>query len=282
MLLVVKNWKCYPGSGQCNTPDSKVHGANTEPTWGRQDPSGLHVGHVNLAIWDGSYTRTSMKISLRIRGTGTNGNYYWMMAYVITLCQLFGLPIALNFQLSLPHLQTAHFFPKVWCTVQWSPSGFILFALITPKGTSRRLCWLTEQNPQQRTFPTLSLFGIQSPFKFWTWMMFCRYWWWHSSYVTDIYEFLFLYLAPLLMTGNRLGTKQTWAITRQTEVFSRLQWITLQQCVQYWPEPSSHHIETWHHHTRRFNAKWNTTQAMLDGGETWIWILGVWCETGPG
>ena len=136
--------------------------------------------------------------------------------------------------------------------------------------------------PQQRTFPTLSLFVLQSPFKFWIWMMFCRYWWWHSSYVTDIYEFLFWYLAPVLMTGNRLGTKQTWAITRQTEVFSHLQWTALQQCVQCWPEPPSHHIETRHHHTRRFNAKWNTTQAMLAGGETRIWILGAWCETGPG
>ena len=112
--------------------------------------------------------------------------------------------------------------------------------------------------------------------------MFCRYWCWHSSYVTDIYEFLFWYLAPLLMTGNRLGTKQTWAITRQTEVFSHLQWTALQQCVQCWPESPSHHIETRHHHTRRFNAKWNTSQAMLDGGETRIWILGAWCETGPG
>ena len=33
-------------------PDSKVHGANMGPTWGRQDPGGPHVGHVNLAIWD--------------------------------------------------------------------------------------------------------------------------------------------------------------------------------------------------------------------------------------
>ena len=31
-------------------PDSKLHGANVEPIWGRQDPGGLHVGH--LAIWD--------------------------------------------------------------------------------------------------------------------------------------------------------------------------------------------------------------------------------------
>ena len=34
-------------------PDSKVHGANTGPIWGRQDPNGPHVGPMNFAIWDG-------------------------------------------------------------------------------------------------------------------------------------------------------------------------------------------------------------------------------------
>ena len=33
-------------------PDSKIHGANVGPTWGRQDPGGPHDGHMNLAIWD--------------------------------------------------------------------------------------------------------------------------------------------------------------------------------------------------------------------------------------
>ena len=33
-------------------PDSKVHGAKMGPTWGRQDPGGPRVGHMNLAIWD--------------------------------------------------------------------------------------------------------------------------------------------------------------------------------------------------------------------------------------
>ena len=32
-------------------PDSKVHGANMGPTWGRQDPGGPHVGPMNLVIW---------------------------------------------------------------------------------------------------------------------------------------------------------------------------------------------------------------------------------------
>ena len=35
-----------------SAPDSKVHGANMGPIWGRQDPAGTHVGHMNFAIWD--------------------------------------------------------------------------------------------------------------------------------------------------------------------------------------------------------------------------------------
>ena len=33
-------------------PDSKIHGANMGPIWGRQDSGGPHVGPMNLAIWD--------------------------------------------------------------------------------------------------------------------------------------------------------------------------------------------------------------------------------------
>ena len=34
-----------------SVPDSKVHGANMGPIWGRQEPGGPHVGLMNLAIW---------------------------------------------------------------------------------------------------------------------------------------------------------------------------------------------------------------------------------------
>ena len=34
-----------------NHPDSKVHGANMGPIWGRQDPGEPHVGPMNFAIW---------------------------------------------------------------------------------------------------------------------------------------------------------------------------------------------------------------------------------------
>ena len=36
------------------SPDSKVHGANMGPIWGRQDPDGPHVGPMNFAIWEGA------------------------------------------------------------------------------------------------------------------------------------------------------------------------------------------------------------------------------------
>ena len=36
---------------QYRTPDSKVHGANTQPTWVLSFPGGPHVGPMNLAIW---------------------------------------------------------------------------------------------------------------------------------------------------------------------------------------------------------------------------------------
>ena len=38
--------------GHTDIPDSKVHGANMGPIWGRQDPGKPHAGPMNLDIWD--------------------------------------------------------------------------------------------------------------------------------------------------------------------------------------------------------------------------------------
>ena len=37
-----------------DNPDSKIHGANMGPIWGRQDPGGPHVGPMSFAIWEDS------------------------------------------------------------------------------------------------------------------------------------------------------------------------------------------------------------------------------------
>ena len=34
------------------TPDTKVHGFNMGPIWGRQDPGGPQDGPMDFAIWD--------------------------------------------------------------------------------------------------------------------------------------------------------------------------------------------------------------------------------------
>ena len=47
------------GHSSYTIPDSKVHGANMEPIWGRQDPGGLHVGPMNFAIWDCAMCKNS-------------------------------------------------------------------------------------------------------------------------------------------------------------------------------------------------------------------------------
>ena len=35
----------------CTDPDSKIHGTNMGPIWGRQDPGGPHVDAMNFAVW---------------------------------------------------------------------------------------------------------------------------------------------------------------------------------------------------------------------------------------
>ena len=53
-------------------PDSKVHGANMGPIWGRQDPGGPHVGHVNLAIWVYQLTVATWRLDVSKLG------HYWL------------------------------------------------------------------------------------------------------------------------------------------------------------------------------------------------------------
>ena len=43
---------CWLAFISSDTPDSKVHGANMGPIWGRQDPGGPLVGPMNFAIWN--------------------------------------------------------------------------------------------------------------------------------------------------------------------------------------------------------------------------------------
>ena len=52
LLLVLCEWNppVHSQSASNADPDSKVHGANMEPIWGRQDPDGPHVGPMNFTL----------------------------------------------------------------------------------------------------------------------------------------------------------------------------------------------------------------------------------------
>ena len=62
-----------------DNPDSKVHGANTGPIWGRQDPGGPHVGPVNFAIWEASHfimSSTGIEISHNLKNSTMRMQYF--------------------------------------------------------------------------------------------------------------------------------------------------------------------------------------------------------------
>ena len=65
-------WYCLRNVGTFSVdPDSKVHGANMGPIWGRQDPGGLHVGPMNFALWVEAW----LEISIIFNTTPMDYNY---------------------------------------------------------------------------------------------------------------------------------------------------------------------------------------------------------------
>ena len=71
----------YPST----TPDSKVHGANMGPIWGRQDP-GPHVGPMNFAIWVGSEKHISLTELLFV---GIQYTSQWVYAILMHFTERF-------------------------------------------------------------------------------------------------------------------------------------------------------------------------------------------------
>ena len=54
-------------------PDSKIHGANMGPIWGRQAPVGFHVGPMNFAIWVVMFYSYNTRLSVQ----NFNVKYNW-------------------------------------------------------------------------------------------------------------------------------------------------------------------------------------------------------------
>ena len=63
----------------CAIPDSKLHGANMGPIWGRQDPGGPHVGPMNLAFWD-----VLARVNHRVRQAVIHVGAWYMLLFMFT------------------------------------------------------------------------------------------------------------------------------------------------------------------------------------------------------
>ena len=97
-LLVLKPEDC--GKKKLNTtvpcitsPDSKVHGANMGPIWGRQDPGGPHVGPLKLCYLGGNqlprYWQYQMVWSYSF--TWKDPNYLFHVLYTSRGDHLYGI-----------------------------------------------------------------------------------------------------------------------------------------------------------------------------------------------
>ena len=123
-------------------PDSKVHGANMGPIWGRQDPAGSHVGPMNFAIWGVCILRwnTVWKLMVWFHTSFllilvSNKDVYWIhccLICILLICHAYLM------KLVIPSMFT-HCLP------------IVCFLLMT---------WCFSLNPQQ-DFKTVSIYWIE-------------------------------------------------------------------------------------------------------------------------
>ena len=68
-------------------PDSKTHGANMGPIWGRRDPGGPHVGPMNFAIWGLTSPNAVIVASFwfKITATSTKGQLVKVLMWNICI-----------------------------------------------------------------------------------------------------------------------------------------------------------------------------------------------------
>ena len=112
-----------------NNPDSKVHGANMGPIWGRQDPDGPHVGPMKNAIWE---LVTHLVPSDYL-------NQWWLVVnylsrYYLNQCRL------INSQTWLKNIHEKLYDSQLFSSVHWFPSLHIVYLLNITFIFDRCLC----------------------------------------------------------------------------------------------------------------------------------------------
>ena len=98
-------------------PESKVHGANMGPIWGRQDPDWPHVGPMNFAIREHS-TNEKPKHNLKRKEKNSTRTLVWSFC-MTTSCRS---PVMSSWNFSIASLR-----PSVSvCRIDWRASSWPL------------------------------------------------------------------------------------------------------------------------------------------------------------
>ena len=118
------------------TPDSKVHGANMRPIWGRQDPGGPHVGPMNFAVWgtwpmtvylsytpfDKSNGRFLSDAKINMMPSSNLHDFwwvYWMHVRVHFPCQIYWLFVLTPYPRGSKDGECSFFLNQVWIIVNF-------------------------------------------------------------------------------------------------------------------------------------------------------------------
>ena len=135
-------------------PDSKVHGANMGPTWGRQDPGGPHVGHVKLAIWVVSHIRVlwlgfQMNFFLSIIGSLNYVFFQKMLGYIRPNCKPYFYKksdkcVLMNLDIFFWHLFTYAHIPNVYFLI--IPLCFTYHDTLRRQGVTEQITWKSNLN----------------------------------------------------------------------------------------------------------------------------------------
>ena len=127
----------YQTTNKC--PDSKVHRAHMGPTWGRQDPGGPQVVHVNLAIWVYSITDINNTYQIRIQYTVLhNDNVIERLSKHLLSSFGFTVTWAIIEAMGLRHIRPWQLYFRYYPCVVWtlidynSPKWVITMASMAP------------------------------------------------------------------------------------------------------------------------------------------------------
>ena len=113
-----------------NSSDSKVHGANMRPIWGRQDPGGPHVDPMNFAIWED----VSMVVLWWIQTMQSNLGITWQMTWHVSYLVF----------TDGPHANGSHTCVATNVTISWHLITYIL--VLAPLYHCKVVCAILSNN----------------------------------------------------------------------------------------------------------------------------------------